>query len=79
MQGEGGLTVAPMIDPQSEISFERPADSEALRLVVAFFCIMEPEKRAEVVALAERYASESRVVDGATHFLMLQKTIGQQD
>lgn len=60
--------------PESDISYGRPTDDEALRVVVAFYCIMEPDKRAQVLALAERYAAESRVVDGVTHFLMLQET-----
>jgi hypothetical protein len=49
----------------------RASDNDALQLVVAFYCIMEPEKRAEVVALAEEYARKSAVVDGVTHFLLL--------
>ncbi|HVG01640.1 MAG TPA: hypothetical protein VM842_02065 [Nitrospira sp.] len=32
---------------------------EVLRLVLAFYCIMEPEKRAELLSLAESYASAS--------------------
>lgn len=35
-------------------------DAEALRIVIAFYCIMEPEKRTELLALVERYARESR-------------------
>jgi hypothetical protein len=50
----------------------RASDDDALKLVVAFYCIMEPEKRAEVVALAERFARESQVVEGCSHYLMLQ-------
>lgn len=50
----------------------RASDDDALKLVVAFYCIMEPDKRAELVALAERFASESQVVEGCSHFLMLQ-------
>jgi hypothetical protein len=34
------------------------SDEEALRLTLAFYCIMEPEKRAIVLALAERYAGQ---------------------
>lgn len=60
--------------PDFDNPYSRPSDDEALRVVVAFFCIMEPEKRAEVLALAERYAKESRVVDGVTHFLMLEES-----
>ena len=40
-------------------SDERVSDQDALRLVLAFFCILEPEKRSEVMALAQRYASEA--------------------
>src|ERR1700733_1727203 len=50
----------------------RASDDDALKLVVTFYCIMEPEKRAEVVALAERFARESQVVEGCSHYLMLQ-------
>jgi hypothetical protein len=49
----------------------RPTDEEALRVVVAFCCIMEPEKRAEVLGLAELFATRSQTVDGCTHFLLL--------
>jgi hypothetical protein len=61
-----------MID-QTEDDFRRATDEEALRLVMAFYCIMEPAKAKQVLALAERYASESQVVDGFTHFLMLER------
>jgi hypothetical protein len=56
------------------IMLSRPPDEEALRLVVAFYCIMEPDKRAEVLDLAEKFASASQVVDGCTHFLMLDRS-----
>jgi hypothetical protein len=39
---------------------ERPSDEETLKLVLAFLCIMEPEKRAELLALVEKYAAESQ-------------------
>lgn len=42
-----------------DTSPERATDDEALRLVLAFYCIMEPEKRDALLALAERYASSS--------------------
>jgi hypothetical protein len=61
-----------MID-QTEDHPRRAADDEALRLVMAFYCIMEPVKAKQVLALAERYAIESKVVDGYTHFLMLER------
>ena len=51
----------------------RASDEEALRLVIAFYCIMEPERRAEILALAERFAKESQVVEGVTHFLLVEK------
>lgn len=53
----------------------RPANKEALRLVVAFYCILEPEKRAELVKLAEQLAAASPVVDGFTHFNLLEKDL----
>jgi hypothetical protein len=51
----------------------RPSEAEALRMVVAFYCIMEPEKRAEIIKLAETLATESQVVEGCTHFLLLER------
>lgn len=33
-----------------------PLDEDALRLVIAFYSIMEPERQAEVLALAEKHA-----------------------
>jgi quinol monooxygenase YgiN len=50
----------------------RPSDEEALRLVLAFYCIMEPEKRSAVSALAERLARDSESVEGVTHFKLLE-------
>lgn len=50
----------------------RAPDDEALRLTVAFYCIMEPERRAEVLALVEQLASQSQHVEGVTHFRDLQ-------
>jgi hypothetical protein len=51
----------------AESSNEHPPfgddDQDAVRLMLAFYCILEPEKRAELLALAERYASQSEVVD----------------
>jgi hypothetical protein len=57
----------------------RASDEEALRLVIAFYCVMEPEKRAEILALAEKFAKESEVVDGVTHFLMLDEDKPRKD
>lgn len=51
----------------------RPSDDDALQLVVAFYCIMEPEKRNEILRLAERYAKESQTVQGFTHYLLLDE------
>jgi hypothetical protein len=51
----------------------RASDGEALRLVTAFLCVMEPERRAAILSLAEKYARSSQVVEGYTHFLLLQK------
>ena len=51
----------------------RPSDEEALRIVIAFCCIMEPEKRAELLQLAETFAKQSTVVDGCTHFSLLDR------
>jgi hypothetical protein len=58
---------------QTQDDPRRATDEEALRLVLAFYCIMEPDKAKQVLALAERYAAESKVVDGLTHFLMLER------
>lgn len=41
------------------------SDEEALRLVVAFYCIMEPDKRDEVLGMAQRYAAAPRDVEAA--------------
>lgn len=51
----------------------RPSEEEALRMVIAFYSIMEPEKRVELIKLAETFARESQVVDGCTHFLLLDR------
>jgi hypothetical protein len=34
---------------------------------------MEPDKRAELLRLAERYATEWQVVQGCTHYLILDR------
>jgi hypothetical protein len=49
-----------------ETCSQRASDEEALRLVLAFYCILEPDKRNEVLALAERYAATAKVIDGLT-------------
>ena len=56
----------------------RPSDDDALQLVVAFYCIMEPEKRKEILGLAERYAKESQAVQGFTHYLLLDELKSQE-
>ena len=40
------------------VSFE-----DAMRLAIAFYCIMEPDKRATIMALAEKYADPSLLAD----------------
>jgi quinol monooxygenase YgiN len=57
----------------------RPSDEEALRIVIAFCCIMEPEKRAELLQLAETFARQSTVVDGCTHFSLLDRGDRRRD
>jgi len=44
---------------------ERPSEEESLRLFMAFYSIREANKRAEVVALAEEYASPPTYVSRA--------------
>lgn len=56
-------------DTKPEAKMERPSDEEALKLTVAFYCIMEPERRAELLALADKYARASARVQGVTHYL----------
>ena len=51
----------------------RPSDREALRMILAFCSIMEPERRAELLHRAEQYAAQSEVVAGVTHFSLLVK------
>jgi hypothetical protein len=51
----------------------RPSEEEALRMVVAFYCIMEPAKRAQLIKLAETIAMQSQVVEGCTHFSLLER------
>jgi hypothetical protein len=57
----------------------RSSHQEALKLVIAFMCIMEPEKRAEVMALAERFAEASQIVEGEEAFLHLKQRFGPWD
>jgi hypothetical protein len=39
--------------------FGRTSDDEALKLIVAFLQIDDPQRRGEIVALVEHYANES--------------------
>ena len=45
------------------IDLDLASDAEAIRLVLAFYCILEPERRAEVMALARRYADQAALHD----------------
>jgi hypothetical protein len=38
---------------------------DAMRLAIAFYCILEPDKRAIVMALAEKYADPSLLASAA--------------
>lgn len=49
-----------------EACSQHASDEEALRLVLAFYCILEPDRRNEVLALAESYAATANMVDGVT-------------
>jgi len=42
--------------------FGGAADAEGLRLMKAFFHITEPDRRREVIALAEKLAEQARLV-----------------
>jgi hypothetical protein len=53
-----------------------PSDEEALKLTLSFYCILEPDKRMQVLALAQQLAKESKRVDGHTHFTDLDPAIG---
>lgn len=56
----------------------RPPDEDAIRLTLAFYCILEPDKRHSVLALAERLAKESKRIDGVTHFTDLDANTEQK-
>jgi len=56
-----------------EAKMERASEEEALKLTVAFYCIMEPERRAELLVLADKHARESARVEGVTHYLDLDR------
>jgi hypothetical protein len=46
------------------------SDETALKLVLAFYCIMEEDKRNQVLALAQRYAAQPNTVsDDVIHHL----------
>lgn len=53
----------------------RPSDEEALRVLIAYYSIVEPEKRAVVLELVEKYARESTMIDGVTHFNLLDRSL----
>jgi hypothetical protein len=57
----------------------RASDREALKLVIAFLCIMEPAKRAEILAIAERYAEASQIVDAKEALLKLRQRSAPSD
>jgi hypothetical protein len=40
--------------------FGRASDEEALKIVVAYLSINEPERRREIFDLAEKYAKETK-------------------
>jgi hypothetical protein len=42
----------------------RPTEEETLRLVVAFYCIMETENRDCLIELAEMFAKQSQAAEG---------------
>jgi antitoxin component of MazEF toxin-antitoxin module len=51
----------------------QPSPEEALKLVVTFYCIMEPERRRELMDLAEKYAMASPEVEGIPHFRVMPR------
>ena len=57
----------------------RPDDKDALRLALAFYCIMEPDKRAIILDLAEQFARSSQAVEGCVHFLLLDDAMPSSD
>lgn len=59
-------------------AFGRPSDEEALKLTLAFYCIMEARKRTEVLALAQQFARESGRVDGVPHYTELDQGDGSK-
>jgi hypothetical protein len=42
---------------------DTPTFDEALRLTLAYYCILEPDKRAIVMAMVEKYADQSRTME----------------
>jgi hypothetical protein len=49
-------------------------DEDALRLVIAFYCIMEPKKREQVAALAQRYANSTQLTTDQVTFESVKNT-----
>ena len=55
-----------------------PTFDEALRLTLAFYCILEPEKRAILQGLAEKYADPSRQKEASDFDLIASSKKGDQ-
>jgi hypothetical protein len=66
-----------MSKPKDE-QLGRGSDADALRLAVAFYCIMESERCAEMLALAKTFAEQSKRVARITHFLDLPDATRKQ-
>ena len=49
---------------------DTPTFNDALRLTLAFYCILEPEKRAIVMAMVEKYAERSRMMDASADLVV---------
>lgn len=64
---------------QSQDVFEDVVDKQALRLTLAFYCILEPQKRDEVMALALRYAIKPPATNGLSCSNQQQGSIKAHD
>ena len=51
--------VEPPVEASADRRIPRPSSEEALRLSSAFYRVRNPEIRAKIIALVERYAAES--------------------
>lgn len=49
---------------------DTPTFDEALRLTLAYYCILEPEKRAIVMAMVEKYADRSRTMEASADIVV---------